>query len=300
MFIQNYFRSIAMAVACCAAATCGARTWSEGIAAVQGTGRNTMTYRYYLPQNYDPDVAYPLVLFLHGAGERGSDNVSQVANHIAGLIDQTYSQYPAILVAPQAPASTNWYTSSTRGLAGDVLDRIIADFHVDADRMYLTGLSMGGFGTIDYLDYYTHIEPGRFKFAAAVPMSSGISFVTDLSQIEPWQDTPIWLIHGAQDTTVPVEQSRDAFRSYSGLGPLDPIDFNSLALSRHPTAVAENIRYTEVVRGGHVIWSPFYNSNELYDWMFSQSLAVPEPSSILLFVAGLVLLRLRVFTNVLC
>ncbi len=97
-----------------------ARSWTDGVAATQTLGASLMAYRYYLPEDYDANLDYPLVLYLHGSGGRGSDNTTQVADgSISGLIDMTFADYPAILVAPQAPSSTSWSTTSTRELTPD-------------------------------------------------------------------------------------------------------------------------------------------------------------------------------------
>jgi len=207
------------------------------------------------------------------------------------LIEKTFSEYPAIVVAPQAPLSNLWITPSTREITEDIVQKIMTDYNVDSNRLYLTGLSMGGFGALLYLNYYTNTSPDIFEFAAVAPMSSGTPSISDLSQVDPWKDTPIWLFHGGQDTAVATELSRNAFRSYTGLAATDPINFNTTALGGEPTAIADNIRYTEL-DAGHVIWNPIYHEDELYDWMFAQS--IPEPASsllALLALAGLAIFR---------
>lgn len=235
-----------------------------------------MVWRTYLPAGYDPSQKYPLVLFLHGSGESGLDNDDQVRVHIGPLINHTESDYPAILVAPQLPQSTGWSPYNAIDRTTEILERTLAEYSVDTNRLYITGLSMGGFGTMEYLDYYHTQNPGTLKFAAAAPLSGAFAPPDAHAALG---DVPIWLAHGDADNTVSVQASRGTFRALADLAPTDPIPFDTMSLLGK-TAEIGNVRYTELPRQGHVIWSPIYNQDEFYDWMFSKSLAppVPEPS----------------------
>ena len=236
-----------------------------------------MPYRFFTPTGYDAsdDKEYPLVLFLHGAGERGDDNFFQVANHIDGLIDATQSQkYASFLLAPQLtdyPYTNGWYPSSPFDRTMELLDQVINEYHVDINRIYITGLSMGGYGTFRYMAAFPNL------FAAAVPMSGGGSTSTAATI----KDIPTWVFHGSADATVPVQYSRNMVNAITAAG-------------GHPL-------YTEIAGGPHDIWGNIYNDYHtnkygLYDWMFSQSLspaasiaAVPEVSTfwmMFVFIAG--------------
>lgn len=249
-----------------------ARDWSEGLTGSIGSGTDQMVYRYYLPGNYDPNVEYPLVLFMHGTGESGTNNSAQVANHIGPLIDKTEFEYPAILVAPQLNLSTGWSPDNFRDRTDEVLQTIASDHLVDSKRMYVTGLSMGGFGTMEYLHSFNHENPSVFEFAAAAPLSGAFAEPLAVSTLV---EIPVWMAHGTIDNIVNIGTSRGTFRIIQGLSTGDPIIYNEQLLGG-PTAVLGNTRLTEIVGGGHAIWSPVYADNDLYDWMFAQALEVPD------------------------
>jgi predicted peptidase len=268
------------------------RIWSDGLDLTYTSGANTIAYRLYLPQNYNPNVEYPLAVFQHGAGERGDvGNLStkdfQVKFHISGLIDKTYSQYPAILVVPQLKAgSTSWWPGNSYDLTPGILQNVIGNYSVDTDRLYITGLSLGGFGAMNYLDWYAGTG---MQFAAAVPMSGGYISNYNPALVADFKDVPTWLIHGGGDTIVSPNYSRFTYRSLIGLAPPDPIVFDQTYLGQ-PTAVHGLTRYTEIPLINHGGWQGWYNDNQLYDWMFAQ--AVPEPSSATLASIGFAILTI--------
>lgn len=243
-----------------AAASGQARTWQEGLALSYSDGTTTMPYRLYLPYAYSSATNYPLVLFLHGAGEVGTNNSSQVSVHIGGLIERTYSNYPAILVAPQMNTTYWWSPANSADLTLGILAYVRRNYGVDDRRLYLTGLSMGGFGATEYAYYFPSV------FAAIAPMSGARTIPpsagTRLSQV------PTWLFHGSKDSTVTNLYSRNYFLNITGLG---TITFSTTAYG-YPTAVADTIRYTELTNLGHDIWNLIFAnaSPALYDWMFAQ------------------------------
>jgi predicted peptidase len=216
-----------------------------------------MPYRLFLP----PDLAtasdkFPLVIFLHGAGEQGTNNVDQVATHIGGLWSAVRSpEYEAFMIAPQSH-SGGWNPSSPYDRTMEIINSVIAEYpQIDTNRIYLTGLSMGGYGTFNYLQAYPDF------FAAAVPMSGGGS----PSKAFQYKDVPIWVFHGSADATVPVTQSQAMVAALKAAGG-SPL-------------------YTEIAGGAHNIWDITYADGViqqygLYDWMFAQTLAVPEPATL--------------------
>lgn len=263
-----------------AAGTAVGRTWQDGLALSYSEGTNTMPYRLYLPYAYNDATNYPMVLFLHGSGEVGTDNNKQVSVHIGGLIEATYSNYPALLVAPQMNDSYWWSPNNPRDLTRGILAHVRRHYAVDERRLYVTGLSMGGFGTT----YYAMAFPSMF--AALAPMSgaydNGIMWAgTRLAEV------PTWLFHGSMDNTVTNAYSRTYYTNVSGLSTIIFTQTNY----GYPTAVSGPIRYTELTGQGHNIWrliysnppppppprNPSYNliyanaANPLYDWMFSQT-----------------------------
>ena len=236
---------------------------------------STLPYRLFLPEDYDENVGYPLVLFFHGAGERGRDNKLQAngGGHIENLFKATQGtifngRYKAFLLTPQCPSNDQWVNWPwSRGSYTDVeepeegrsmrsalaiLDQVIATYPVAIDQIYVTGLSMGGFGTLDSL----RRRPG--KFAAALPLSGG----GNKSQGASFKDVPIWLYHGSSDTEVPTKSSDEM---------QDAI-----------VAAGGSIEYTRPNRG-HSGWGTFYDNRTysnaagqpVFEWLFSQTLQGP-------------------------
>ncbi len=217
---------------------------------------DTLRYRIMLPPDMADGQEYPLVLFLHGAGERGSDNTAQLTWGLDAFADEDFrSDHPAIVIAPQAPEQTfwanlNWREEGTRlmdepskplALTYKLLLSTISEYPVDENRIYITGLSMGGFGTWDLIARYPDL------FAAAMPICGG----GDPAKAHLLTDMPIWAFHGALDNVVPPELSRDMIDAIREAGGLPG--------------------YTEYPDMDHFSWIPAYGDRFALDWMFSQS-----------------------------
>ena len=207
----------------------------------------TIPYRLFRPSGVMAGQKLPLVLFLHGMGERGTDNQLQLT-WIGGLVNATRSgPYAAYVLAPQIDTSM-WFQSFNSNptvgmeLTLKALHQVINTENVDTSRIYVTGLSMGGMGTWDAL----RREPNTF--AAAVPMSGG----GDVNTASLIKDIPVWAFHGSADPIVPVSATRDMIQALRDAG--------------------GSPKYTEVAGGGHVIWDPIYydQSHTLYPWLFAQ------------------------------
>jgi predicted peptidase len=192
------------------------------------------------------------VLFLHGAGERGTDNRLQLTGQTAPLVfvsPESQAQWPCFMLAPQCPPGGGWdhigsdQPSTWMRLTLEALDGLQQEFSIDPGRLYITGLSMGGFGTWDAITRY----PGYF--AAAVPIAGG----GDPSVADRAADTPIWAFHGAADMTVPVQRTRAMIAAVIAAGG-DPL-------------------YTEYAGVGHVgSWNLAYAEPDLLPWLFSKQL----------------------------
>ncbi|TWT96026.1 hypothetical protein Pla108_31070 [Botrimarina colliarenosi] len=223
-----------------------AQDWSNSVALTYSDGLgNTLPYRLFLPPGHDaPDASFPLVLHLHGSGERGSNNSSQLA-YINGLIEATRTEHPAFLLVPQAPLNTRWDAFGSPNLSlpsqmtVDLIAQIEQQYAVDTSRRYATGLSLGGFGTWDLIGKMPSL------FSKAFPLSG----YGDPSRANDYLQTPVWTFHGSGDGTVPVVPKRQTVQAIRDAGG-DPL-------------------YTEVL-GGHGIWTPVYDdpNGELYDWVF--------------------------------
>jgi len=237
----------------------------------------TIPYRLFVPQNLDTSQVYPLVLALHGSGERGSDNLIHIqsyrlATSWADPINQ--ANYPCFVVAPQCPLTRSWTYSFTGPIGAelatvvDMIDSLLTVFPVDSNRLYVTGLSMGGFGTWDLIQRFPD------KFAAAIPMSAG----GDPSQIANISHIPVWDFHGKLDDAVPVSFSRDMMSALENNGM--PVVYthckyeNCTGLADSTVAMFVESHalhfYTEYATGGHIIWSESYDYPHLFPWVFSK------------------------------
>jgi predicted peptidase len=212
-------------------------------------------YRLHLPEAADPARRLPLVLFLHGAGERGTNNTSQLRHGASNLVAYAAAHAdPAIVVVPQCPPNFRWVEvpwkdpshtmpeapSEPMKLVLELLDRLPSELPVDPARVYVTGISMGGFGTWDLLQRKPSL------FAAGMPICGG----GDLAQAPRLARVPIWAFHGDKDAAVMVSRSRDmvdAIRKAGG----DP-------------------RYTEYPGVGHDSWTRTYADDKVLEWFFSR------------------------------
>jgi predicted peptidase len=217
----------------------------------------SLPYRMYVPKDYDPNKSYPVVLYFHGAGERGNDNthIFRGGSILQRLLTPTeLSTHPCIIIAPQCAASSQWVLSPWdpgtydhtkikkspyMTAAEELLDDVIKNYSVDESRLYVSGISMGGFGTWDL------ISRNHEKFAAAIPVCGG----TDASYLENLKGFPIRTFHAADDPIVNCAGTVKANEILKGTG-----DF----------------LYTEYSTGGHLIWDRAYSTAGLTDWLFAQ------------------------------
>jgi poly(3-hydroxybutyrate) depolymerase/lysophospholipase L1-like esterase len=222
----------------------------------------TLPYRLLTPKNYDAAKKYPLVVFLHGAGERGDDNAAQLKHGTSLFLKpEVRDEFPCFVFAPQCPTDEKWVNmrwdgntgtqpkepSAPMQLALGAAAALPAEFSIDPDRLYVTGLSMGGYGTWDCITRF----PGRF--AAAVPICGGGDERTVTAEVAK---TPVWAFHSSDDPTVPVVRTRHM------IGAL-------LAAGGHP-------HYFEYWGLGHDSWDRAYAEPELLAWMFAQRRGQPD------------------------
>ena len=198
-----------------------------------------LQYALYLPNDYpDTGEMYPLILFLHGAGERG-DNLDLVKIHgIPKLIDDGNS-FPFIIIAPQCPDEGYWDRPEYVRSLISLIKEIMKAYAVDKTRIYGTGLSMGGLGTLAIAIK----EPGLF--AAIIPVCGG----ADLNKIVRINQLPIWLFHGDADSVIPVENSLSI---YDALKPINQHVFLTI--------------YKGV---GHDSWTETYENEAVYEWLLT-------------------------------
>jgi len=209
---------------------------------------DTLHYWLFLPTNYESQAqagGAPLLLFLHGAGERGNESGEEIAKvKVHGpprlLDDPVIAKYvPCVVVSPQCKNGFAWSPAQLMLL----LDHIEKNYKIDKSRIYITGLSMGGFGT------WMCLNESPKRFAAAAPVCGGAK----LDWAEKLTDVPIWAFHGDQDSVVTLDRTQnmvDAIRKAGG----------------------KKVILTVYEGVGHDSWTQTYNSQMLYDWLFQQSL----------------------------
>jgi len=200
------------------------------------SGEQEVPYLFYLPKNYDPTKKHSLILFLHGRGESNGP-LSLVAKWGPPRMAARGDDLNYIIVSPQCPRENRWTDDSQQSGVLAVLDHVMKNFSVDADRVYLTGLSMGGYGTWKLAAEHGH------RFAAAVPVCGG----GDLADAAKLKNLPMWVFHGDQDQAVPFERSVQMVDAIKAAG-------------------GSKIRFTSLEHVGHNSWSAAYATPELYGW----------------------------------
>ena len=222
----------------------------------------THAYQVFVPAGRRSRDGTPVILFLHGSGERGDDGDKPTRVGLGPYLRQHADDFPALVVFPQAAEGTEWSDGAPIALAA--LEAATREFGGDRERTYLTGISMGGYGTWEL----ALAEPGRF--AALVPVCGGMTppypgrptlrvyAVADAA--DPYAATaqrlhaiPTWLFHGARDDLVRPEQSRRMVAALEAAG-------------------ARDVRYTEFPGANHNSWDPAYATPALWDWLFAQRL----------------------------
>jgi predicted peptidase len=241
-------------------ACAGAQATAAGHFVEHDTSLHGRTYRYqvFVPSGWTVGHRWPVVLFLHGSGEAGNDNHRQLSQGLPPWIKQHHDRFPAVVVIPQAPNGTFW-NGEIEQMALQALHDSIRRYHGDRQRLYLTGLSMGGYGAWQIaLDH-----PGMF--AAAAIICGGIHHPNDTPALavegipagvgDPYAwmaahigKLPVWIFNGAIDDVVPPEESHHMHAALQARG--------------------DDVRYTEFAGVGHGAWPAAYATPELWPWMF--------------------------------
>ena len=201
-----------------------------------------VNYLLFLPKGYETEKkAWPLILFLHGAGERGND-LSKVAIHGPPKNLQSDPDFPFIVASPQCPEGQTWSNEALLAL----LDEVMREYRVDPSRVYLTGLSMGGYGTWSLGISYPE------KFAAIAPICGGGETIRVLlagrDRAEALKTLGVWAFHGAKDPVVPLEESQRMVDALKKAG-------------------VPNVKLTVYPEATHNSWTETYDNPELYKWL---------------------------------
>jgi predicted peptidase len=221
------------------------------IGRVHKSGREKMPYRLFVPKGYDKGILYPLVIWLHGGGSAGDDNVGQISldNKLGTHFwtrPENQDKHPAFVLAPQSLST--WDSNTENGLSEElklvleILDGVRKEYSIDPSRIYVAGQSNGGIGAWGLITK----KPGMF--AAAVPLCGAGN--TRLASRAA--KTAVWAFHGEKDDVIPVEHSRTMIAAVKRAGGTP--------------------RYTEYKGIGHDIWETVFKEPELEEWLFAQKL----------------------------
>ncbi|WP_218162128.1 dienelactone hydrolase family protein [Chitinophaga sp. CF118] len=225
---------------------------------------DTLRYRMLLPVNYDSQKSYPLVIFLHGAGERGGDNAAQLL-HGGSLFlkDSLRQQYPSFVIFPQCPKDSTWAplrlnrdnTGKVTGLifsendrepvpgqmVKSLLDSLLKTGKINSKKVYIGGLSLGGMGTFDLITRYPKVWAAAFPICGAGNAATAARFAK----------VPVWIFHGGADPVVPVTFSQDYYKALKALN--------------------ADVQYTEYPGVGHNSWDNVFAEPGLLKWLFSNT-----------------------------
>lgn len=199
-------------------------------------------YRFAAPAKVESGKKYPLVLFLHGAGERGNDNKAQMKHGVNAILQNAEKlNQPIFLIAPQCPKDGWWAGGPLLDNVLELVEETIKEQSVDPKRVYITGLSMGGYGT------WSAIAKKPKIFAAAIPICGG----GDPATVKAFKKMPIWIFHGSDDNVVPPSGSQNMFDALKKAG-------SEAKLTLYPGV-------------GHNSWTQTYSDKEVISWLFEQT-----------------------------
>lgn len=221
----------------------GAQTPQKFVSVITKT--NQLAYLLYVPKDYATETRrhWPLILFLHGAGERGTD-LQKVTIHGPPKLVKQGKEFPFILVSPQCPEGQIWDDDALMGL----LRHLESDLRVDTRRVYVTGLSMGGYGSWSLGSKYPD------HFAAIAPVCGGGERIRALipTQLAALKTLGVWAFHGGKDTVVPPSESERMVDAFKKAGVTD-------------------IQLTVYPEDGHDSWTRAYTEPTFYDWLLSHT-----------------------------
>ncbi len=234
-------------------------TFEKKVFANQSADATDLNYRLFRPQNVVPGQSYPLVVFLHGAGERGSDNQAQLKHSVHEFVrPERQQKYPCFVIAPQCPKDAKWveidwsqksgegsFDTATSPIVDSVvqlIDVMLDSEPIDSARVYFAGLSMGGYGS-----WYAAAKWPQ-KIAAVIPVCGG----GDPSWADRYNGVAIWALHGQVDRAVPVVRSREMVSAIARVG--------------H----APEVRYTEYPGVDHDSWTQTFVRDDVFAWLFAQ------------------------------
>lgn len=261
---MKYLKLVLLFIPLCFAVTLSAQDFSKFDKGGFVDKKDTIAYRILFPENFDPSKQYPVVFFLHGRGESGSDNEKQLTNGAKIFLEKgVRQQYPAIIIFPQCPADSYWAnvkieadsagkrhfdfvkggepTKAMKALLG-MIDNMLDKPYINKAQIYAGGLSMGGMGV------YELLRRKPKTFAAAFAICGG----DNLANINKYKHVPLWIFHGGKDNIV------------------DPAF--STAIANQLKIVGKEVKFTLFPDAGHNSWDSAFAEPELVPWLFEHRL----------------------------
>ncbi|MDQ3063172.1 MAG: alpha/beta hydrolase-fold protein [Acidobacteriota bacterium] len=207
---------------------------------------NEFNYQIYIPPQIQSKQNLPVIVFLHGIGQRGSGGIVPTEGTSGAVVRHYFAQVPAIVLLPQCRQGSYWSDPVMDEMVMNMLAQTIEEFGADAQRIYLIGVSMGGYGVWHFASHYSE------KFAALVSICGGSSIREENrfdSIARKVGETPAWLFHGADDRVVPVGESRQIVKALEANG---------------------RVKYNEYAGVGHNVWLNVLGEKDLLPWLFAQ------------------------------
>ena len=213
---------------------------SQQTAKTLETSTGDFDYLLYVPHDYDDEKSYPLMFFLHGAGERG-DDINLVKVHGPPKYADQGSRFDYLIVSPQNKPNTRWASKEYLGNLNELYSHVVENYNINTSRVYLTGLSMGGQGTWEWA------KDSPEKFAAIAPICG----FSNKNNIENLVSIPIWVFHGAKDRVVDIKESETMVAWLKELG--------------------ADVKFTVYPEANHDSWTETYENPEFYKWILSHT-----------------------------
>lgn len=213
-------------------------------------GRNSYGYQVYVPAKLRGRKGVPVIVFLHGIGQRGAGGFVPADGAAGALARQYLEQLPAIALLPQCDRKFYWHDREMDAMVTGALDQTVKEFGADARRVYLAGVSMGGFGAWHFASQHPKKFAAVISICGGSPVVSGDRFGTVARGVGR---TPVWVFHGAEDAIVPVSESRrmvEALKAIEG----------------------SRVRYSEYAGVGHNVWLKVLSEPQLLPWLLEQRL----------------------------
>lgn len=212
-------------------------------------GAEDYNYQVYVPGKIRGERRSPVIVFLHGIGQRGTGGVAPTGGAAGAVARHYLEQVPAIILLPQCRNDSYWTHPAMAEMVMTALGQVVTEFDAEAGRLYLTGVSMGGYGVWHLASQH----PGRFAALVSIcggsPLRNGDRFTPIAREIGV---TPVWIFHGADDRVVPVSESRQMVEALKAAG--------------------GDVRYNEYAGVGHNVWMKALGERELMPWLLAQRL----------------------------